>query len=828
MTAAGRASCRVELQLIALHVLLLALECGGSWSMPGGHCTRQGSASGGRAQLSVSGSQKWKFPVSPSGRVGGPVSSNDDRSVYVQSGGEVYALDARDGSVQWAVSVASYGTVSAPVVSPDASTVFILTEQGGMLQALSATDGARLWTYEFYTGKPFVVRGWSPAVSPDSKVVYVSTPRDFQLHAVDALNGTSVWVSNTRSPKESMLASPPTVSADGATVFVVNTFPNVADAWKGDSWLVAVDAVDGVVKWWYVPTLPAWMGPAPVVSPDGLTVYISTKSDVLFAVDAVNGSMLWDFAGIPSLSSVAVSLNSEVVYAPGRHVLHALNAADGTRLWNHTPHNFALGLDVYTTFESHLTEASVSGDGATVYVGTRGVFGHVGRNVFYDYNQVLALRASNGARKWAYPEVPGGGSINLNDQYLDSLTYIAISGDGSTLYTAEVEHFVQPVQRQWARPVYLHAIDVTACDLTPVLPKGAGAGTCAEGLKRGSYCIPECPPGYGLPTGRVTCSGGIVESTFKCSPNACDTSWVLPLNGDKGNCGGIVAHGSNCTPACDTGYYPAGNVTCSLGTVRNTFECLPLPCDARPMAALYDSPGDCVGAELESGSSCQPGCPRGSAPFGSINCTAGVIDVDFECVEGFCHVEAALPPHAALADCERILRGGRLCNIGCERGYTAGAGNLTGVTCTETGLRGAGLSLVCLEDPCEGAPLEEAVTLAAPSAFAQRGNCSGRLEGGESCAPICAPGSVGSGAIRCRAGAIESDFVCTLAPASDDTEEEEVSTTPRLRASSTTTPQEPSPRIIDFDGAPRGAVRLGASFLLCVVMSSMRHAAPGV
>jgi len=267
------------------------------------------------------GTEQWRYET------GGPVDSSPavaDGTVYVRGGDDdVYALDATDGSEQW-----RYGTgsgISSPTVTD--STIYVV--EYGNVYALDATDGTEQWHYETRSA---VLS--SPAVADGT--VYVGSVDD-HVYALDATDGTEQWQFEIGDDVESSPAV-----ADG-TVYVGSDDGNV----------YALDATDGTEQWRFDTGYSVDSSPAVA---DG-TVYVGSADTNLYALDVADGSEQWrhDTRG-PVDSSPAVA-NGTVYVGSGDDNVYALDAADGTEQWR------------YETSDS--VESSPAVADGTVYVGSR-------------------------------------------------------------------------------------------------------------------------------------------------------------------------------------------------------------------------------------------------------------------------------------------------------------------------------------------------------------------------------------------------------------------------------------------------------------------------
>ena len=119
---------------------------------------------------------------------------------------------------------------------------------------------------------------------------------------------------------------------------------------------------------------------------------------------------------------------------------------------------------------------------------------------------------------------------------------------------------------------------------------------------------------------------GTLTDTAVCNPNPCDAAAAI-ANGALNDCTSTLAHGTSCTPDCNTGYTLSGTRSCSAGTLTNTAVCNPNDCTASP-----DNPnknGDdgvfyCINDGTVSGTTGSCVCSGCKAGYGGASCeTAG-------------------------------------------------------------------------------------------------------------------------------------------------------------------------------------------------------------
>jgi outer membrane protein assembly factor BamB len=230
------------------------------------------------------GCVQWSFETD--GAVSASVSVGAGGQIHIPcEDGRLYTLDP-NGSLLWSFD-ANTPLISSPSVGPD-GTVYV----GGMNGKLHAVDlnGSLLWTCD--TGGLVYC---SPAVSKNGKIYFGSQDGTFRALATD---GTELWSFTTKGPglvpSGSILASP-AIGADGA-IYVAGLYdPN----------LYALDPNDGSLKWTcnferpVYPGLPegptefGWPFASPVVAPDGM-IYQTLLCDThLYAIDPVDGDIIW-------------------------------------------------------------------------------------------------------------------------------------------------------------------------------------------------------------------------------------------------------------------------------------------------------------------------------------------------------------------------------------------------------------------------------------------------------------------------------------------------------------------------------------------------------
>jgi len=103
-------------------------------------------------------------------------------TVVAESDGELFAIDAADGSVRWQIEIeqASY---TGPVVGAE---TIALMGSDGLLQARSRADGSERWSVQFDDAAQ------NPPAVADG-VVYAVDESPFACRAYDAATGEALW-----------------------------------------------------------------------------------------------------------------------------------------------------------------------------------------------------------------------------------------------------------------------------------------------------------------------------------------------------------------------------------------------------------------------------------------------------------------------------------------------------------------------------------------------------------------------------------------------------------------------------------------------------------
>ena len=243
-----------------------------------------GSADGLYAVDSVTGVEKWQFPLANSPVI--DVLIGPDRTVYIDSLWEfVYALDGNNGQQKWSFDARA---TSFPALL--AGSLYVCREGGQA--ALDAATGLIRWTAPLSSGGACV-----PAVGVDGIVLFTGQA-DPHVWALDDQSGNEVW---SFIAGNSFNAGP-AIGADG-TVYVGST----------DEHVYALDGRSGRMKWAFATGGSIQCTPA--IGADG-TVYVGSDDNILYALDGATGKSKWTFAaGGPIGPSLALGADGTIYFS---------------------------------------------------------------------------------------------------------------------------------------------------------------------------------------------------------------------------------------------------------------------------------------------------------------------------------------------------------------------------------------------------------------------------------------------------------------------------------------------------------------------------------
>lgn len=167
----------------------------------------------------------------------------------------------------------------------------------------------------------------------DGSYVYYGTT-DHEVIAVRRETGAIRWRSRTDATTPKTLNGQNIVLAAGNVIF-------------GDYWIYAFDAATGARRWVFNPPAQGIPGYAPgayQLSSDGATVYAGSGSGHVYAIRAVDGTLVWinPLSADGETSVYDPVIDGTTLFVTVRHFTNpitgtvvALNRNDGTVIWSH-------------------------------------------------------------------------------------------------------------------------------------------------------------------------------------------------------------------------------------------------------------------------------------------------------------------------------------------------------------------------------------------------------------------------------------------------------------------------------------------------------------
>lgn len=257
-------------------------------------------------------SLRWIFP--PDTEAGRRIDLEAIYSTPVVSGGtvyfaaydgNVYALNAEDGSVGWPFFETD-GPIIGGLTLVD-GTVFVGSDDG-RLYALDAASGDQLDSFD--TGDSI----WATPLVANG-VVYVPSLNG-KLYALDARSLERLW----ERPFEAdagLITDP--VLADEDTLLVGGI----------DRTLYALDPATGEERWSF--EADNWFWGRPLVA-DG-TVYVPNLDSQVYALELATGEMSWSFEAEEPVRSSPLLVGDVLVLVDRRGNVYGLDPATGSRKW---------------------------------------------------------------------------------------------------------------------------------------------------------------------------------------------------------------------------------------------------------------------------------------------------------------------------------------------------------------------------------------------------------------------------------------------------------------------------------------------------------------
>ena len=296
----------------------------------------------------------------------------------------IVALDALDGSLLWSVPT---DPVDQMVISMDGNIVFLLhsyfvSSGAAHIRAINTSDGAHVWKSDGYNGLSSMTLsnggevlytyndidwGTPPlsgvyamntktgdliwtfpthytssgpenkiAISNDGNIVFLSTMSNQNLAAINASNGGQVWILNNVAP----------ILLGQATAYV----SKINGSSEVFSNICAIDILSGDQGWCTEPMGVDSINPRATLSEDGRVIYFGGEDTHIRAIDTLDGTLIWKYATGNVCGNPIISGDGKTIYVGDgdgyddddagtiftKSQLYALNALDGTKIWNYT------------------------------------------------------------------------------------------------------------------------------------------------------------------------------------------------------------------------------------------------------------------------------------------------------------------------------------------------------------------------------------------------------------------------------------------------------------------------------------------------------------
>lgn len=277
----------------------------------------------------------------------------ESKTVYLAYGSHVYAVNLENGTERWRFPTKADAKITffaPPVVTDDGQV--IVGGYNNILYGLDAETGGQKWAFDqaknHYIASPLVTSDGIYAPSNDNTLYALNlagnlrwqfktehgqwgTPAqagtlillpslDHYIYALNAENGSLVWKSEDLGGS---VVGTPTVSEQG--VLYVGTFK---------SEMLALDSKDGKTLW-RVPAMGwVWSGPALVND----VLYFGDLGGTLSALNAANGSILYQVkpaADTPrKIVGQPLIVEDALFFVADDGNLYAVEAANGNPRWN--------------------------------------------------------------------------------------------------------------------------------------------------------------------------------------------------------------------------------------------------------------------------------------------------------------------------------------------------------------------------------------------------------------------------------------------------------------------------------------------------------------
>ena len=225
--------------------------------------------------------------------------------------GVMTALDVDSGDLAWR---ADLGDAIGSSPGYHDGVVYIAVEYAdpsGAMFGLDASTGDVVWEDQRVTDHPHS----TCAIDRDAGRLVVGS-NDGYLYAWSYPDLEFVWKTPTGRPIKG-----PVATFDGSAFF---------GSWDRNVYRVALD--DGTVEWTKQTGALVMSGPS--VEPATGTVYVGSKDETLYALDAASGDETWRFDADGAIIGCPTVTSEHVLVGAYDETLHVVPKADGETVWN--------------------------------------------------------------------------------------------------------------------------------------------------------------------------------------------------------------------------------------------------------------------------------------------------------------------------------------------------------------------------------------------------------------------------------------------------------------------------------------------------------------
>lgn len=303
-----------------LAAAILAVACGAS-------CDTLGRAVG----VSDSLRPEWVAPLGPEDSNTETTPATDGKRLYV-IGGEVFALDVRDGKRLWTYRPAGETIRPRNIVERNGRLFFA----GKIAFAVDAATGTELWRFPLPLGPG--IHGSTGHNTTDDATFYVGT-ETHQVFALDQATGAVRWTVDI-GPDWRYRGIVNGLTVSGDTLYVAADQFNAENGYISTGWIIGLDRATGRAIWSFRNGEGKdWRT---VSSPVNVAGRLLLASDLLsgsvFAVDRFTGREVWRRTGrADRFGPIAapIPVDGTAYYASEDEYVYAVDVATGVERWKH-------------------------------------------------------------------------------------------------------------------------------------------------------------------------------------------------------------------------------------------------------------------------------------------------------------------------------------------------------------------------------------------------------------------------------------------------------------------------------------------------------------